>query len=169
MSTALAILPRVWACEAPLIVVKPAPQPKTKAAPEEAVQPRLAFYRKYTEGMLRRYLRFSMEAGRVPSMLSREMFKGKVSSYKVHSFEDVVIFVHDVEKCLARLDRMQQLLLMRIAIQEYTQEEAAVLMRVPLRTIIRRYNKSIDALTSVFLQVGLLEPLIACQGGDAVN
>ncbi len=169
MSTALAILPRIRACEAPQLVVKPASQPEHKLVPAQPVQPRLAFYRKYTEGMLRRYLRFSMEAGRVPSMLGREMFRGKVTSYRVHSFEDVVIFVHDVEKCLARLDRIQQLLIMRIAIQEYSQGETAVMMKVPLRTIIRRYNQAIDALTAIFLQVRLLEPLIACQGGDTAK
>jgi len=32
-----------------------------------------------------------MEAGRAPSLLGREMFRGKVTSYRVHSFEDVVI------------------------------------------------------------------------------
>ena len=89
--------------------------------------PELAFYRKYTEGMLRRYVKMSMEAGRVPSLIGREMFRGKVTNYAVNSFEDVVIFVHDVEKCMARLDKEQQLLIRRIALQEYTQGETAAL------------------------------------------
>ena len=66
---------------------------------------RMAFYRKYTEAMLRRYQTMSMEAGRVPSLLGRELFRGHVTSHTVHSFEDVVIYVHDVEKCLAKLDQ----------------------------------------------------------------
>ncbi|NYF78559.1 sigma-70 family RNA polymerase sigma factor [Granulicella arctica] len=160
MSTALAILPRLWACES---LPKPVAKPK-KPAVQEPVAPRLAFYRKYTEAMLRRYMRFSMEAGRVPSMLGKEMFRGKVTSYRVHSFEDVVIFVHDVEKCMARLSWMQQLLITRIAVQEYTQQETAEILELSLRTVIRRYNKSIDRLTAILLEVKMLEPLTACQG-----
>jgi hypothetical protein len=163
MSTARLILPKLWACEAPSLVQKPALVARLDTISSEPVAPRLAFYRKYTEGMLRRYLRFSLEAGRVPSMLGRELFRGKVSSYRAHSFEDAVIFVHDVEKCLARLDRMQQLLILKIAVQEYTQEEAASLMRVPFRTVRRRYHLSIDALTTLFLQTRLLDPLVSCQ------
>jgi hypothetical protein len=86
MSAALVILPVVWATAAPS---------REKTLPEVVNQkktaPELAFYRKYTEGMLRRYVRLSMEAGRAPSLLGREMFRGKVTSYRVHSFEDVVI------------------------------------------------------------------------------
>jgi hypothetical protein len=99
MSAALVILPAVWATAAPS---------RVKTLPEVVQQkktaPELAFYRKYTEGMLRRYVRLSMEAGRAPPLLGREMFRGKVTSYRVHSFEDVVIFVHDVETCLKKLD-----------------------------------------------------------------
>ena len=101
----------------------------------------------------------------MPSMLGQEMFRGKVTSYRVHSFEDVVIFVHDVGQCLERLSRMQQYLIQRIAVQEYTQGETAAMMQVGLRTVHRRYNAAIDRLTGIFLEVGLLEPLKACQGG----
>lgn len=128
--------------------------------------PELAFYRKYTEGMLRRYLRLSMEKGRVPSLLGQEMFRGRVTSYKIRSFEDVVIFVHDVEKSLKRLTPLEQDLLERIAIQEYTQAEAAGLLGMGLRTVVRRYAAAIDTLTGYFLESGLLEPLMACQGGE---
>ena len=37
-----------------------------------------------------------MEAGRTPSLLGKEMFRAKVTNVVVRSFEDVVIFVHDV-------------------------------------------------------------------------
>ena len=131
-----------------------------------AERPELAFYRKYTEGMLRRYLRLSMEKGRVPSLLGQEMFRGRVTTYKVRSFEDVVIFVHDVEMCLRRLTDAEQDLLERIAIQEYTQGEAAGLLGMSLRTVVRKYAAAVDTLTGHFLDTGLLEPLMACQGGE---
>ena len=128
-----------------------------------AGRPELAFYRKYTEGMLRRYLRLSMEKGRVPSLLGQEMFRGRVTTYKIRSFEDVVIFVHDVEMCLKRLTETEQDLLERIAIQEYTQGEAAGLLGMSLRTVVRKYAAAVDELTGHFLETGLLEPLMACQ------
>ncbi len=131
-----------------------------------ARRPELAFYRKYTEGMLRRYLRLSMEKGRVPSLLGQEMFRGRVTTYKIRSFEDVVIFVHDVEMCLRRLTEAEQDLLERIAIQEYTQGEAAGLLGMSLRTVVRRYAAAVDVLTGHFLDTGLLEPLMACQDGE---
>jgi len=126
MSTALAILPKVWACQSLHEVVKPAsPQPEPEQQqpePEQTVAPSLAFYRKYTEAMLRRYMRLSMEFGRAPSLLGREMFRGKVTSCRVTGFDDVVIFVHDVERCIAKLNGIQQRFVIRIAVQEYTQD-----------------------------------------------
>ena len=150
MSAAFAVLPLLWA-------VAPERECRTVLAPE------LAFYRKYTEGMLRRYLRLSMETGRVPSLIGREMFRGHVTSYRVHRFDDVVIFVHDVERCLTKLTETQRSLIERIALQEYTQGEAARLLGMSLRTVVRRYAEAVDLLTGIFLDAGLLEPLSACQ------
>lgn len=127
------------------------------------IAPELAFYRKYTEGILRRYVRLSMEAGRVPSLLGQEMFRGRVTSYKVRGFDDVVIFVHDVQRCLTRLTTFQQEILERIAMQEYTQGETAVLMGLGLRTVVRRYADALDVLTGILLEVRILEPLTECQ------
>lgn len=121
----------------------------------------LEFYRKYTEAMLRRYVRLSMEAGRVPSMLGRELFRGHVSTHKVQSFEDVSNFVHDISRCLLLLDPGQQHLVRRIALEEYTQEETAGMLGMSLRTVIRRYREAIDRLTRTLLERRMLEPLKA--------
>jgi hypothetical protein len=120
------------------------------------LKPELAFYRKYTEAMLRRYARLSLSVGRMPALLGHDAFRGKMSTYRVTSFEDSVIFVYDVEKCLKKLDGFSQELIRRIALQEYTQGEAAGLLRVSLRTIVRRYGEAIDALTHIFLERQLL-------------
>ncbi|MDR5728100.1 MAG: hypothetical protein RB191_11805 [Terriglobia bacterium] len=128
-------------------------QVRSKASPK----PELAFYRKYTEAMLRRYMRLSMTVGRMPALLGHDAFRGKMSTYRVTSFEDSVIFVYDVEKCLKRLDDFSQELIRRIALQEYTQGEAAGLLRVSLRTIVRRYGEAIDSLTQIFVNYRLLE------------
>ena len=119
----------------------------------------MAFYRKYTEGMLRRYVCMSMEAGKVPSLLGKEMFRGKVTSYRVQSFDDVVIFIHDVERCLEQLEEEQQQLIARIALQQYTLGETAKMMGLAPRTAIRRYGLALDRLTRIFLHAEMLEPL----------
>lgn len=170
MSAACAVLPFVWATAAmpEAVVYKPVALhvlPVARADREDAVRPQVAFYRKYTEAMLRRYVKLSMEAGRAPSLLGREMFRGKVTSYRVHSFEDVVIYVHDVEKCLAKLDSRPQHFIQRMALQEYTQVETAQMMGLPVRTVVRRYEEALDRLTQIFLEAKLLEPMKECQGG----
>jgi hypothetical protein len=156
-------LPRVWAVAESFVAAVP------ELTVEENGQPKveLAFYRKYTEGMLRRYLRLSMQAGRVPSLLGRELFQGNVTSYRLHSFEDAVIFCFDVEKRLGRLEVMDQQLIKRIALQQYTQGEAAGMLGLSLRNCIRQYGKALDRLTAMFLEAKMLEPLKSCQGGRA--
>ncbi len=154
-------LPRVWAVAERVVATEP------ELTAEESGQPKveLAFYRKYTEAMLRRYLRLSMQAGRVPSLLGRELFQGNVSSYRVHGFEDAVIFCFDVEKRLGRMQVMDQQLIKRIALQQYTQGEAAGMLGLSLRNSIRQYGQALDRLTEMFLEAGMLEPLKSCQGG----
>lgn len=166
MSAALVILPMVWATAqveevAPQVVEEVVHQ----AARPKAVTTSLAFYRKYTEALLRRYAHMALELARVPSLLGREMFRGKVTNCVVHGFDDVVIFVHDMENCLARLNPQQQQLVERIAVQQYTQEEAAAMMGLPVRTLLRHYDRTLDVLTKLLLERKLLEPLIACQEG----
>src|SRR5215467_16112389 len=66
--------------------------------------PELWLYRERTIALLRRYLRISIEVGRLPSLLGRELFRSKVTSYRMTSFEDGVIFVRDVERALEQLN-----------------------------------------------------------------
>jgi hypothetical protein len=151
------VLPYVWAvgAELPVMVFAPVEQP----------EPEVAFYRKYTEAILRRYVRMSMEAGKVPSLLGQEMFRGKVTNYRVGNFDDVVIFLHDVDRCLEKLDTEQQQLISRMSLQQYTVGETAELLGLKPRTVIRRYGHALDRLTRVFLTARMLEPLNCCQGG----
>lgn len=156
MSAALAILPVIWATAEAEEVYRPEPC---------AVESGVAFYRKYTEALLRRYVKMAMEAGRAPSLLGRELFRGNVTHYRVQCFDDVVIFVHDVERCLAKLDEDEQTVIDRVALQEYTHGEAADLLGLPIRTLIRRYERAPDHVTEMFLERKLLEPQKICQEG----
>jgi hypothetical protein len=160
MSAALAILPMVWAT-AVVSTTSPEKLPGVRErirTEEIRTAPEVAFYRKYTEGLLRRSMRLSMEAGRAPSLLGREMFRGNVTNYCVQGFDDVVIFVHDVESCVKMLDEGPRHLIRRIALQEFTLEETASLLQLPVLKVLRRYWRALDALTEIFLERKLLEP-----------
>ena len=117
----------------------------------------VAFYRKYTEGMLRRYMYRSMEIGKVPSLLGDFSFRGRSSNRKGYTFEDAVIFVHDVERCLTQLNAVERELVSRIALQEYTFVEAAEMTGISVRTVMRRYSDALDRLTRIFLRLELLQ------------
>lgn len=143
-------LERVWAVAAADVPAEP-------VTAKPAVE--LAFYRKYTEALLRRYLRLSMQAGRVPSLMSREIFRGHVTHYRVHGLEDVVIFCHDVEQRLARLNYTEQQLVKRLILQQYTRGEAAGMLGMSLSNLLQRYGQAVDRLTGMLLEAGLLNPL----------
>jgi hypothetical protein len=173
MSAAAAVLPYVWAfaqvdqeIQEIQEIQEPAsllPEPRFQR-PAHLLRRDVAVYRKFTQAMLHRYLRMSMEAGKVPSLLGQEMFRGRVTCYRVEGFDDVVIFLHDVDRCLERLDPEQQRLVRRIALEQYTVGETAAELRVDPRTVIRQYAWALDRLTEIFLRAKMLEPQKCCQG-----
>jgi hypothetical protein len=115
-------------------------------------------YRDYTVLLLRRYCRMSIDMGRLPSVLGREFFRAKVSSYKISTFEDAVIFVHDMERCIGRLSVGEQRLVAGLVFLEYSQREAADLLGIPRATVARQYNDMLDRLASVLLKARLIDP-----------
>jgi hypothetical protein len=120
-------------------------------------RPEIGLYRGRTIALLHRYFRMSMELGRMPSVISRQFFRAKVTSYRMTSFEDVVILVHDVERSLALLDDFARQVIAHVVLEEYTHEEAAALLRVGRRTVTRRLREALDHLSEVFLRNGLLQ------------
>jgi len=135
--------------------------------------PDLWLYRERTLGMLRRYHRLSVEVGRLPSLLGREFFRTRVTSYHAGTFEDAVIFVHDVARGLDKLGAFEHKLIAKIVLQNYTHNETARLLGCWRRTVGRRFPEALDQLTDIFLEAGLLIRLPAtdvaraksCQGG----
>lgn len=121
--------------------------------------PDLWLYRKKTTALLRRYMRWSLEAGRVPSLLGRELFRTKLSSYSATTFEARVIFLHDVELCLERLKSFDRQIIARVVLQEHDHEAAARLLQCDRKTIERRLPELIDELSDAFLKAELLERL----------
>jgi hypothetical protein len=121
--------------------------------------PDLWMYRSRTVSLLRRYLRFSLETGRLPSFVGREFFRAKMTCYTATTFEDRVIFVSDVEKSLDRLEYWDQLLITRMIFQEYGQEQAARILHCNRKMVQRRLPQVLDLLSEDFLRVGLLSAL----------
>jgi RNA polymerase sigma factor (sigma-70 family) len=138
---------------------KSAVKPETKAhanAPLATPAVSVAFYRRHTEKMLRRYLYASMQVGRSPSILGDSVGRGWCSSRPVRTFEDAVIFVLDMEMCLDKLGSLDRQMLSRIVLQEYTQAETASLLGMSVRTVSNRLPQAIDRLTEKLLESGLL-------------
>lgn len=121
--------------------------------------PDIWLYRKKTMALLRRYMRWSLEAGRVPSLLGRELFRAKISAYTATTFEARVIFLHDIERCLDRLQDFDRQIIARVCLQEYDHEAAARILQCTRRTLLRRLPDLIDELSEAFLKADLLERL----------
>ena len=126
------------------------------AEPEVLPEPEVSIHRAATIGMLRRYFNRSVELGRLPSMMGREVFRSRVPS-RPKSFEDVVVYVLDIERCLHQLRRPDQELITRVVLQEFTQEEAARVLGRTVISVERRLPEVLDILSERFLQLGLLK------------
>jgi DNA-directed RNA polymerase specialized sigma24 family protein len=147
----------VWRIERRRWERKPEARHETKPAAAQTLPPaNLAFYRKHTESLLRRYLYASMQVGRAPSILGDPVGRGWASSRPVRTFEDAVIFVLDIEKCIGQLNRLDREILSRVVVQEYTQAETAVLLGMAVRTMAYKYPLAVDRLTEKLLAASLL-------------
>lgn len=123
----------------------------------EAIYGDLSQYRVRAVSLLRKYFKMSVELGRLPSLLGREFFRSQVTSYSTHTFEDAVIFVHDMERALEALPRPSQILIARVVFQEYSYDETADMLRVPRRTLVRDVALALDRLSEIMLARELME------------
>jgi hypothetical protein len=123
-----------------------------------------AIYRNHTIVLLRRFFRMSLSLGRMPSLLGGELFRAKVTAYQVKTFEDTVIFVHDMEQCLGKLDPLAKKLIARIVFEEFRHDEVAKELRITRRQVIRRMHQAVDRVTELLLEAELLEPFCAPDG-----
>ena len=119
----------------------------------------MAAYRPYTRALLRRYFRMAVDIGRLPSILGGLCFRARVSSYKLHTFEDAVIFVHDIERVFERLERHSMEIIAGVTLLEYSLPEAALRLGITVQRAERRYAAALDSLATILLEVGLLRPL----------
>jgi hypothetical protein len=92
------------------------------------------------------------------------------------SFEDIVIFVTDMERALESLNPLEKKLLAMNVLEEYTVDEVARLLGYHPKTIRRLLAEALDELSQILLAVGLLDRLPSagrgrekCQGGKNYN
>jgi len=165
MSAALQ-LPQLWAQASAAMppqllasavhhIQRRAPVPK-KAEPEAEPVVSYAFYRRHTENLLKRYLYASTQVGRSPNLLGESVGRGWVSSRRVKTFEDALIFVLDVERCLKKLTPLDLQMITRVLLQEYTHAETAVMMGLSSRTVDMKLPLAIDRLTEELVGRALL-------------
>jgi hypothetical protein len=119
----------------------------------------LAAYRPYTRALLRRYFRMAVDIGRLPSVLGGLCFRARVSSYKLHTFEDAVIFVHDIERVFDRIERHSLEIIAGVILLDYSLPEAALRLGITVQRAERRYSAALDSLSAVLLEVELLRPV----------
>jgi hypothetical protein len=124
-------------------------------------------YRRRTIALLRRYARSSVEVGRLPSLLGREFFRSRVSSYTMRNFEEVVIFVTDMEHAIEKLNALEKKLLAMYVLEEYTIPEVSRLVGSNQRMVERSIQDALDQLSQILLTGGLMDRLpLGTRGGE---
>jgi hypothetical protein len=143
-----------------------APGEKGRAIDLALEHPDLWLYRDHAIGMLKRYFRLAVETGRLPSVLGREYFRTRVTSARGYTFENSVIFVHDVEHCLEELDDFSREVIGWHVLQEFSLKETAHLMGCGQSAAYRGFLEALDRLSEIMLNHELMaavEPVEAAE------
>lgn len=135
---------------------RPRPARRTAATQDEPKGIELFFLRAHTHGLLRRYLYSSFQPCRIGSTLRDPVGRGWVSSRPICTFEDAMLFVFDMEKCIKSLPSLDRDILTRVVLQEYTQSEAAALLGMSARTMSNKFPAAMDSLTRKLIEAELL-------------
>lgn len=114
-----------------------------------------------TMALLQRFFRTALLVGRMPSLLGREIFRPHVRTTPAHAFEDAVVFVCDVERCLRSLPPLDQRLVAFCVLEDRSEWEVARQLHRSQSEISRRLGETLDFLHAAFCRMGLLRPLPA--------
>jgi hypothetical protein len=131
---------------------------RSKTPPKEILctRPDALFFRAQTQAIIRHFFEISCQIGRLPSILGREFFRAKVSHRRVPSFEEQVVFVHDVERAMARLNPQNLEIVSLVGLYQYFLGEATKVLGRSRSTVAERYAEAVDTLAQIFLETGLL-------------
>jgi hypothetical protein len=122
----------------------------------EASRADAMFFRSQTLAIVRHFYEIASQIGRLPSILGREFFRAKISHHAIPSFEEQVVFIHDVEHALARLGEQDAGVIALVGLFHCTLNDAADMLGRSRRTVVQRYADSIDRLAEIFLETGML-------------
>lgn len=117
----------------------------------------LWFYRARTVRLIRRYAKTSTTMGRLPSLLEREPIGSRPHAYNKRKFEDLMIFVADMDRALEHLSDWERKLLAINIVEDYTLAEVSRIVAFPQRTVERQIHAAIDNLSRVMQKRGMLE------------
>jgi hypothetical protein len=109
--------------------------------------------------LLHRFMRTALSVGRMPSLVGREIFRTRVRAHPPSAFEDAVLFVCDVEKCLTLLDPLDQRLIAFCVLENRSEWEASRQFHASQGFISRHLGLALDLLHVAFCQRKLLPPL----------
>ena len=117
------------------------------------------FERTRTMALLHRFLRTAISVGRMPSLFGREIFRTTSQAGPQRAFEDSVLFVCDIEKCLRMLNPLEQRLIAYCVLENRSEWEASRAFHASQGFISRHLAHALDFLYLTFCQRGILKPL----------
>jgi hypothetical protein len=119
-------------------------------------EPDTVCFRAQTIAIVRHFFEISCQVGRLPSILGREFFHAKVSHHSIPSFEDQALFVHDIERCLLKLDVEDARMVTMVGLYDFSKEEVAAMLRRCRSWVGEHYIDALDSLSQIFLEAGVL-------------
>jgi hypothetical protein len=117
------------------------------------------FERTRTMALLHRFLRTALSLGRMPSLFGREIFRTSLRARPPSAFEDSVLFVCDIEKCIAQLNPLEQRLIAYCILENRSEWEASRQFHASQGFISRHLAHALDLLHVMFCSRGLLPPM----------
>ncbi len=111
--------------------------------------------------LLQRFFRTSLLLGRMPSVMGGNAFRTNLRSTPARAFEDAVVFVCDVERCLRSLEPLDQRIIAICVLEDRSEWEAARRFHSHQAHISRRLGEVLDLLHETFCRLGLLPPVPA--------
>ena len=133
-------------------------QARVEEAPPAEIDPRpeMLCFRGQSLALVRHFFELSCQVGRLPSLLGREFFRARVTHHAIPSFEEQVVFVRDMELCLAKLTEEHAEIMTLVGLYDFTLEEVAEMLRYSRTMVHRWFAEALDVLSEIFLAAGLL-------------
>jgi DNA-directed RNA polymerase specialized sigma24 family protein len=119
-------------------------------------RPEMLCFRGQSLALVRHFFELSCQIGRLPSLLGREFFRARVTHHAIPSFEEQVVFVRDMELCLAKLTDEHAEIMTLVGLYDFTLEEVGEMLRYSKTVVHRWFAEALDALSEIFLAAGLL-------------